>query len=542
MASGSVTASTEADIISDLLKKPFSTHQPGEQNIIVTQWPMPNLQSTTGDRSFQVSWYTKKDWLCGSLTKKAMFCWPCLLFCPGTSSSWTKTGFRNMKGFLSDCKKHEKAKSHMAAYKTWKTYGSGPRVDSLISQARRDEIQRHNEEVRQNREMLKNLTQAVLYLSRQELAFRGHDESNDSLNRGNYRELLERFARMDSVFERQLHGRLAESSLRGGGRFTGVSPDIQNDLINCLDMIIEDDILKEMDNCTFLSIQVDEATDVSTKEQLSMIVRLDKGSEIIERQLGFVDVSSDRTATALSTVIKGKLIQHENIMDKLIGQTYDGASVMSGDLNGVQAQIQREYPFAHFVHCAAHRLNLVLCQAASSIAPVKIFFINIGAFCTFTSNAPRRKAFLSSHNLEFPSPGDTRWYYRARIINVLYNYYEKLIEIFENIVDNPTGWDDQSLNKMTGLLGYLNGFLFCFLVLIFQKILEQSSILYSILQDKKTDFQYGMTRVERFKTFVTSLRTDAKYSESGRRERGRGNANTSSVPIRDAGFAGGKTF
>jgi hypothetical protein len=29
---------------------------------------------------------------------------------------------------------------------------------------------------------------------------------------------------------------------------------------------------------------------------------------------------------------------------------------------------------------------------------------------------------------------------------------------------------------------------------------------------------------------------------AGRRERGRGNGNTSSVPIRDAGFAGGKTF
>ena len=121
MASGSVTASREADIISDLLKKPFSTRQSGEQDIIVTQRPMPNLQSTTGDRSFQVSWYKKKDWLFGSLTKKAMFCWPCLLFCPGTSSSWTKTGFRNMKGCLSDCKKHEKAKSHKAAYKTWKT-------------------------------------------------------------------------------------------------------------------------------------------------------------------------------------------------------------------------------------------------------------------------------------------------------------------------------------------------------------------------------------------------------------------------------------
>ncbi|CAB4031549.1 Hypothetical predicted protein, partial [Paramuricea clavata] len=163
-----------------------------------------------------------------------------------------------------------------------------------------------------------------------------------------------------------------------------------------------------------------------------MIVHLDKGSDIIDRQLGFVDVSSDRTATALSTVIKGKLIQHENIMDKLIGQTYDGVSVMSGHLNGVQAQIQREYPFAHFVHCAAHRLNLVLCQAASSIAPVKIFFVNIAML-------QGGKHFCLPITLSFP-------------VLVIHN-------------------------------------------------------------DKKTDFQYGMTRVERFKTFVTSLRTDAKYSE-----------------------------
>ena len=112
MASANVTVSTVVDIVSDLLKKSFSAQQPSKQNIIIKQRPMPNLQATTGDRRFQESWYTKKDWLCGSAEKKAMFCWPCLLFCPGTSSSWTKTGFKNMKGFLSDCKKHERAKSH----------------------------------------------------------------------------------------------------------------------------------------------------------------------------------------------------------------------------------------------------------------------------------------------------------------------------------------------------------------------------------------------------------------------------------------------
>ena len=189
---------------------------------------------------------------------------------------------------MSDGKKHEKGKSLLSASKTWKTYGANVREDSLLSLARRDEIQRHNEEVRQNREILKMVTEAVLYLSKQELAFRGDDELKDSLNKGNYRELLESFAKFDSVFEGRLHGRLAESERGGDGRFTGVSPEIQNDLISCLDSIIDDEIMKEINGCSFLSVQVDETSDVSTKEQVSMIAHLDKGSDIVERQLGFV--------------------------------------------------------------------------------------------------------------------------------------------------------------------------------------------------------------------------------------------------------------
>jgi hypothetical protein len=161
------------------------------------------------------------------------------------------------------------------------------------------------------------------------MPFRGHDESSDSLNKGNYRELLECFAELDSVFERCLHGQLAESEGGGDSQFTGVSSDTQNDLIHCLDAVIEDQIVQELNDCTFLSVQVDETTDVSTKEQLSIIVRLDSGSDI-ERFLKFVDVSTDRTAATLTGVIKGILDQYTGITNnKLIMQTYDGASVMS---------------------------------------------------------------------------------------------------------------------------------------------------------------------------------------------------------------------
>lgn len=51
------------------------------------------------------------------------------------------------------------------------------------------------------------------------------------------------------------------------------------------------------------------------------------------------------------------------------------------------------------------------------------------------------------------------------------------------------------------------------MVCVFYKILKQSSILYSILQDRQTDFNYGITKIEKFKDFLSSLRTDDAFAE-----------------------------
>ena len=63
------------------------------------------------------------------------------------------------------------------------------------------EIECHNEEVSQNRSKLATISEAVLYLAKQELTFRGHDESDTSLNKGTYRKLLECLMKFDPVFE-----------------------------------------------------------------------------------------------------------------------------------------------------------------------------------------------------------------------------------------------------------------------------------------------------------------------------------------------------
>ena len=60
-----------------------------------------------------------------------------------------------MQGFFSDCQKHEKAKSHMEAYKMLNTFDVSERVDVIFSRARKEEIERFTEEVRRNRVTLK---------------------------------------------------------------------------------------------------------------------------------------------------------------------------------------------------------------------------------------------------------------------------------------------------------------------------------------------------------------------------------------------------
>ena len=254
---------------------------------------------------------------------------------------------------------------------------------------------------------------------------------------------------------------------------------MQNDLIECIDSVIQDQIDKEIEDCTFLSIQIDETTDVSTKEQLSAIIRSDKKGEMVERFLKFADVTSDRTAPTITVIVKKVLHKYgDSLKNKLLMQTYDGATVMSGHVAGVQALVREEYPFAFFFHCAAHRLNLVSCQSAASISSVKVFFANVSAFSTFTSLRSKRKEVFRSHNIEIPCPGETRWYYRSRTVRVIADKSEILIDVLEGIVNNSQHWDDATLTQASGLLQYLNSFLFCFLVFVFWQ--DSKSVVSSV--------------------------------------------------------------
>ena len=71
----------------------------------------------------------------------------------------------------------------------------------------------------------------------------------------------------------------------------------------------------------------------------------------------------------------------------LVAQGYNGAAVMSGKCSGVQRRIKEIVPKAIYVHCLAHRLNLVLVQAVKSVVPVADFFATLQLCYNFLSGS-----------------------------------------------------------------------------------------------------------------------------------------------------------
>lgn len=77
-------------------------------------------------------------------------------------------------------------------------------------------------------------------------------------------------------------------------------------------------------------------------------------------------------------------------ISKCKGQGYDGASVMSGIYSRLQKRINDIVPNAVYVHCYAHYLNLVVCDAAKRSDKAMRFFETVQSVFNFFSGSDSR--------------------------------------------------------------------------------------------------------------------------------------------------------
>ena len=127
-------------------------------------------------------------------------------------------------------------------------------------------------------------------------------------------------------------------------------------------------IFEEVVQAKFFTVIADKCKDISKSEQMSLCLRYSIGSRPTERFGTFTHLSKGSfTAEVIAKEI-GKLVTElVKIGCILTGLAADGASVMSGELSGVQAQLKKIHPHLIYIHCVAHRLNLVIVNSLSKM-------------------------------------------------------------------------------------------------------------------------------------------------------------------------------
>ena len=147
-------------------------------------------------------------------------------------------------------------------------------------------------------------------------------------------------------------------------------------LLHVFSIKVKKAIQEEISDAKFC-IMVDDARDEFMKEQMVMVFKyVDAEGFVKERFFWLIHVVDTATLT-LKKGIYSLLSQHCLDIQNIRWQGYDGASNMRGVWNELQALILNDCPYAYYIHCFAHCLQLTLVKVSKQVVPIIHFFFYI---------------------------------------------------------------------------------------------------------------------------------------------------------------------
>ena len=133
-------------------------------------------------------------------------------------------------------------------------------------------VKQSNQDKIEYQVQLNGIVDCIRFLLCWGLAFRGHNESQDSSDKGNFLELLQFLANHNESINEVLQKAPKNCQL--------THHEIQKDIVNAIARETSKAIIKDFDNW-FFSILVDESCDISAKEQMALVLRYVKKKELL---------------------------------------------------------------------------------------------------------------------------------------------------------------------------------------------------------------------------------------------------------------------
>ena len=330
------------------------------------------------------------------------------------------------------------------------------------------------------REVLRRIINIILTLATLCLPYRGHREilGCGQCEGGNFLGIVKMQIELGDPF-------LKELIEKPSGATKYLFPSIQNEIVLMLSDATRNSLVNAIKDVPWYSVIGDTISDICRIDQISIVVRwVDLRNVMTDERktfLDFFEARDGRTAEALSKTVIAYLVELGIDPLKIRGQGYNGASVMSGDKEGVNVYISRHLEQngvlspAPFVHCASHNLSLVVNDAVeSNLLSVSFFGVLAETFSFFDRSINRSADFKKLGCVDVKDKDKplslctTRWSSRIDSIRGIKN---RLPDILKLLKQYSKGRESKEKSEASDLLKNIGTLEFLLLLIIWGKIL-----------------------------------------------------------------------
>ena len=231
---------------------------------------------------------------------------------------------------------------------------------------------------------------------------------------------------------------------RSEGVLHYTSPKALGDIQRQLALTVTRQVVAEVITAKYFGLILDETTDVTRREQMAVCLRyVTENLEARETCIGLYEASST-TAEALFEMVRDALARTQLKIENVRGQCYDGAANMAGAISGLQARVKAEEPRAVYIHCTAHRLNLVIRDALDGVREVRDVIREVSRIVTFFRDSPKwLDVFQNTGDQATLRPlCPTRWTCGEGCLKSLLSGYAQTMTSLEEIADDPSNRPD----------------------------------------------------------------------------------------------------
>ncbi|XP_078494173.1 zinc finger MYM-type protein 1-like [Ciona intestinalis] len=375
-------------------------------------------------------------------------------------------GWKDFRKGMSSIEKHAQAKYHNEAENAMNI--------GLNESANISRIDRRVEQFQKsNRVAMSAIIDALRYLGECCSAIRGHGDEKQS---SNLWRLIRLLCRYNPTIKQYFDDDTATKF---------VSPDIQNEILS----IISNNVTRvligniktqsrgEQHMSSVFSIIIDETSDLSNLEQVSVCIRY--ATDQLHRNEVFLGLyeTSKTDASTLRKIVDDVLLRFGLNIQQLRGQGYDGGSNMSGKITGLQKRISDDNCKALYFHCTGHQLNLI-CQDACAANPlVGQAMGHINKIINYIKESPKRWAAFQCVVFEGSLPNTkkirplcpTRWVMRLASIDAVLENYENLLDFFHSASED-TSFPAATRSTALSFLDSLQLFKTYFLLRVLQRL------------------------------------------------------------------------